>query len=74
MSINESAREQSAQKRQDIDHQEENLLSRAEENLEKSDTNDLAEEARELAAEQRHHEEHVHDTLLERAEEQISEG
>lgn len=71
MSINESAREQGVQKRQEIDHQEENLLSRAEENLEKSDTNDLAEEARELGAEQRHHKEHLQENLLERAEEQM---
>lgn len=71
MTIHESAREHGAQQRQDLEHHEENLLSRAEETLEKDHVDDLEEEARELAAEQRHHAEHLHDTLLERAEEQV---
>ncbi|MGF1538957.1 MAG: hypothetical protein ACFCU5_00670 [Pleurocapsa sp.] len=72
MSTQEEARELMAKSRQDEENIEQNMLSRAEAEVESSSTSQIDEESRELMAKQREHDRHLKNSLLSRSEAEIS--
>ena len=71
MSTQEETRKLMAKQRQHQEHLKENMLSRAEEEVETHTTEETSEQARELIARQRQHDQHLEENMLSRAEEEI---
>lgn len=69
MSMNDLAREHTTQQRQHDDQRHDTALSRAEEDLETTET--TPDDIRDQVTDHRLHDEHLHDNILSRAEEQI---
>ncbi len=74
MSTEKQAREFMVQQRQNDEHLQESMLSRAEAEVSKSSHTEAVtqEQARELMTQQRHREEHLHESLLSRAEAELT--
>ena len=71
MTTQEEARKAMAESRQHEEHIEENMLSRSQETIEQSSSQDIEEEARELMVEQRQHDKNIQETMLSRSEAEI---
>ncbi len=73
MSIQDQARKQLAQQRQEDEHRQDAMLSRTEEELQTHDAESITdEEARERLAQQRLDEKQRQEAMLKRAEDEIS--
>ena len=71
MDTQKKARELMTKKRLHEHHQEENLLSLTEIDIQDHDTEEIEKKARELAAENRHHQHNLDDNMLVRSEEEL---
>lgn len=71
MSTQEEARKAMAKSRQHDENLEQNMLSRAEAELESSHSSEIDEESRELMVKQREHDRHLKNSLLSRSEAEI---
>ena len=71
MATQEEARKAMAELRQHEEHIHENMLSRSQEKIEQSSSQEIEEEARELMVKQRQHNKHTKETMLSRSEAEI---
>ena len=74
MSTKNEARKAMAESRQHEEHIQENILSRSEEEIKQSQSQEIAEESRELMVGKRQQEKHTRKTMLSRSEAEISQG
>lgn len=72
MSTEDKARELMAKQRLHQQHNEENLLSLTEQELQEHHAADVEEKARELLAENRHHDHNLQDNMISRAEQELA--
>ncbi|MGK7893605.1 MAG: hypothetical protein AB4372_08270 [Xenococcus sp. (in: cyanobacteria)] len=71
MTTKNEARKAMAESRQHEEHIQDNILSRSEEEIKQSPSQEIAEESRELMVEKRQQEKHTKETMLSRAEAEI---
>ena len=71
MTTQEEARKAMAESRQHEEHIEENMLSRSQEKIEQSSSQEIEQEARDLMVKQRQQGKHIQETMLSRSEAEI---
>ncbi len=74
MTTNQEARKAMAESRHHEEHIQENILSRSEEEIKQSPSQEIEEESRELMVEKRQHEKHTRKTMLSRSEAEIGQS